>query len=168
MRMILLVQSPLQAHYLVFIMLCYINEYMYTFFMFAYLQRAISHTSIDTIDLSEVGGNIDNNTPRPLNNIRMRTEGTSSIQGTVRGGKGGAGVIHMCPSCNYCAKWPTELQKHIVVHANSRPFVCVICGNCYKWSWDLGRHFSAVHASLPNPYKFNRNISKLFKKRSVQ
>ncbi|KAL5968429.1 hypothetical protein TSMEX_003829 [Taenia solium] len=63
---------------------------------------------------------------------------------------------HVCPWCSYCAKWPTELQKHIVVHANSRPYSCIICSNCYKWSWDLGRHFSTVHAGLPNPYKMNK------------
>ena len=63
---------------------------------------------------------------------------------------------HICPWCNYCAKWPTELQKHVVVHANSRPYACIICNNCYKWSWDLGRHFSTVHAGLPNPYKMNK------------
>ncbi|CDS40176.1 gastrula zinc finger protein xFG20 1 [Echinococcus multilocularis] len=63
---------------------------------------------------------------------------------------------HVCPWCSYCAKWPTELQKHIVVHANSRPYTCIICSNCYKWSWDLGRHFSTVHAGLPNPYKMNK------------
>ncbi|VDL18461.1 unnamed protein product [Hymenolepis diminuta] len=63
---------------------------------------------------------------------------------------------HICPWCNYCAKWPTELQKHIVVHANLRPFACIICNNCYKWSWDLGRHFSTVHAGLPNPYKMSK------------
>ncbi|VDP65682.1 unnamed protein product [Echinostoma caproni] len=58
-----------------------------------------------------------------------------------------------CPRCSYTAKWPTELQKHVMVHANSRPFVCCVCSTSYKWSWDLGRHFSNAHPGLLNPYK---------------
>ncbi|TPP67724.1 Gastrula zinc finger protein xFG20 1 [Fasciola gigantica] len=58
-----------------------------------------------------------------------------------------------CPRCKYTAKWPTELQKHVMVHANSRPFVCCVCSTSYKWSWDLGRHFSNAHPGLLNPYK---------------
>ncbi|CAH8555349.1 unnamed protein product [Heterobilharzia americana] len=61
-----------------------------------------------------------------------------------------------CPRCNYTAKWPTELQKHVMVHANSRPFVCCVCATSYKWSWDLGRHFTNSHPNLPNPYKRQR------------
>ncbi|KAH9583528.1 hypothetical protein MS3_00007896 [Schistosoma haematobium] len=64
-----------------------------------------------------------------------------------------------CPKCNYIAKWPTELQKHVMVHANSRPFICCVCTTSYKWSWDLGRHFTNSHPNLPNPYKRQR-ISK--------
>ncbi|KAL7063067.1 hypothetical protein AAHC03_0775 [Spirometra sp. Aus1] len=87
--------------------------------------------------------------------FRENTQADSHASGVKRARKG-----HMCPRCNYCAKWPTELQKHVVVHATIRPFACMICGNRYKWSWDLGRHFSAVHTSLPNPYKFSRSIKK--------
>ncbi|CAI2729923.1 unnamed protein product [Schistosoma spindalis] len=61
-----------------------------------------------------------------------------------------------CPKCNYTAKWPTELQKHVMVHANSRPFICCVCATSYKWSWDLGRHFTNSHPNLPNPYKRQR------------
>nr|VZI21331.1 unnamed protein product [Spirometra erinaceieuropaei] len=87
--------------------------------------------------------------------FRENAQTDSHASGVKRARKG-----HMCPRCNYCAKWPTELQKHVVVHATIRPFACMICGNRYKWSWDLGRHFSAVHTSLPNPYKFSRSIKK--------
>ncbi|KAA3680068.1 uncharacterized protein DEA37_0001867 [Paragonimus westermani] len=68
---------------------------------------------------------------------------------TSRLSKGG----YPCPRCSYTAKWPTELQKHVMVHANSRPFVCSVCSTSYKWSWDLGRHFGNAHPSLLNPYK---------------
>ncbi|VDN17361.1 unnamed protein product, partial [Dibothriocephalus latus] len=87
--------------------------------------------------------------------VQENTQTDSPANGVRKARKG-----HMCPRCNYCAKWPTELQKHVVVHATIRPFACMICGNRYKWSWDLGRHFSAVHTSLPNPYKFSRSIKK--------
>ncbi|KAF7262316.1 hypothetical protein EG68_00334 [Paragonimus skrjabini miyazakii] len=68
---------------------------------------------------------------------------------TSRLSKGG----YPCPRCSYTAKWPTELQKHVMVHATSRPFVCSVCSTSYKWSWDLGRHFGNAHPSLLNPYK---------------
>ncbi|VDP28078.1 unnamed protein product [Schistosoma mattheei] len=68
-----------------------------------------------------------------------------------------------CPKCNYIAKWPTELQKHVMVHANSRPFICCVCTTSYKWSWDLGRHFTNSHPNLPNPYKRQRINKTIFK-----
>ncbi|VDM00702.1 unnamed protein product [Schistocephalus solidus] len=58
-----------------------------------------------------------------------------------------------CPHCEYFAKWPTELQKHIMVHSKERPHQCVICGLTYKWKWDLGRHFDKSHHHAVNPYK---------------
>ncbi|EUB60760.1 HIV1 enhancer-binding protein 2 [Echinococcus granulosus] len=58
-----------------------------------------------------------------------------------------------CPHCDYFAKWPTELQKHIMVHSKERPHQCVICGLTYKWKWDLGRHFDKSHHHAVNPYK---------------
>ncbi|KAF5395245.1 Zinc finger protein [Paragonimus heterotremus] len=60
-----------------------------------------------------------------------------------------------CPYCEYFAKWPTELQKHIMVHSKERPHRCVICGLSYKWKWDLGRHFDKSHHKGMNPYKKN-------------
>nr|CDS26239.1 zinc finger protein 40 [Hymenolepis microstoma] len=58
-----------------------------------------------------------------------------------------------CPHCEYFAKWPTELQKHIMVHSKERPHQCIICGLTYKWKWDLGRHFDKSHHHAVNPYK---------------
>ncbi|CAH8435708.1 unnamed protein product [Dicrocoelium dendriticum] len=60
-----------------------------------------------------------------------------------------------CPYCDYFAKWPTELQKHIMVHSKERPHRCVVCGLSYKWKWDLGRHFDKSHHKAMNPYKKN-------------
>ncbi|KAK4475547.1 hypothetical protein MN116_000827 [Schistosoma mekongi] len=60
-----------------------------------------------------------------------------------------------CPNCDYIAKWPTELQKHIMVHSKQRPHRCIICGLSYKWKWDLGRHFDKSHNKTMNPYKKN-------------
>ncbi|KAF6772115.1 hypothetical protein AHF37_08851 [Paragonimus kellicotti] len=64
-----------------------------------------------------------------------------------------------CPYCEYFAKWPTELQKHIMVHSKERPHRCVICGLSYKWKWDLGRHFDKSHHKGMNPYKKNGFIN---------
>ncbi|KAL3308525.1 hypothetical protein Ciccas_012942 [Cichlidogyrus casuarinus] len=63
---------------------------------------------------------------------------------------------YTCPCCNYRAKWPTELLKHVMVHARIRPYLCPICSTSYKWSWDLGRHFSNSHPLFPNPFKKTR------------
>ncbi|KAF7259230.1 Zinc finger protein [Paragonimus skrjabini miyazakii] len=71
------------------------------------------------------------------------------IQGTVNS------TGYPCPYCEYFAKWPTELQKHIMVHSKERPHRCVICGLSYKWKWDLGRHFDKSHHKGMNPYKKN-------------
>ncbi|KAM7538681.1 hypothetical protein Aperf_G00000055164 [Anoplocephala perfoliata] len=60
---------------------------------------------------------------------------------------------YSCPHCDYFAKWPTELQKHIMVHSKERPHQCIICGLTYKWKWDLGRHFDKSHHHAVNPYK---------------
>ncbi|CUT99617.1 zinc finger protein 40 [Echinococcus multilocularis] len=61
-----------------------------------------------------------------------------------------------CPHCDYFAKWPTELQKHIMVHSKERPHQCVICGLTYKWKWDLGRHFDKSHHHAVNPNLYTR------------
>ena len=70
----------------------------------------------------------------------------------------GESIGFQCPECHYFAKWPTELQKHIMVHSDVRPHICLICGSTYKWKWDLGRHFDKTHGGgvlMPNPYKKN-------------
>ncbi|VEL32734.1 unnamed protein product, partial [Protopolystoma xenopodis] len=63
-----------------------------------------------------------------------------------------------CPHCEYFAKWPTELQKHIMVHSKERPHQCIVCGLTYKWKWDLGRHFDKSHHEAANPYKKNPSL----------
>lgn len=79
------------------------------------------------------------------------------LEKTVEDGTG-----FQCPHCTFFAKWPTELQKHIMVHSKERPHQCVVCGLTYKWKWDLGRHFEKSHEGMPNPYKkINRIITKL-------
>ncbi|OON22452.1 zinc finger, C2H2 type [Opisthorchis viverrini] len=87
----------------------------------------------------------------------------ADVSSSVRRRDGHGVKGYPCPRCNYTAKWPTELQKHVMVHATSRPFVCSVCSTSYKWSWDLGRHFSNAHPILPNPYKRlrpGRNVGK--------
>ncbi|TGZ52367.1 hypothetical protein CRM22_010649 [Opisthorchis felineus] len=97
--------------------------------------------------------------PKNCHSAPSQTDVSSSVR--RRDGHGVKG--YPCPRCNYTAKWPTELQKHVMVHATSRPFVCSVCSTSYKWSWDLGRHFSNAHPILPNPYKRlrpGRNVGK--------
>uniref|UniRef100_A0A1I8IPN4 C2H2-type domain-containing protein n=1 Tax=Macrostomum lignano TaxID=282301 RepID=A0A1I8IPN4_9PLAT len=80
-----------------------------------------------------------------------------NVEATMVRLENGDTIGFKCPECDYFAKWPTELQKHIMVHSSARPHVCVVCGCTYKWKWDLGRHFDRSHesAAMPNPYKKN-------------
>ncbi|CAH8531060.1 unnamed protein product [Dicrocoelium dendriticum] len=81
----------------------------------------------------------------------IRPEHAPNSEGEIRALK-----EYPCPRCSYTAKWPTELQKHVMVHSIHRPFVCSVCSTSYKWSWDLGRHFANAHPGLLNPYKKQR------------
>ncbi|XP_076470751.1 uncharacterized protein LOC143300742 [Babylonia areolata] len=58
-----------------------------------------------------------------------------------------------CAICGFMAKWPAELDKHMVSHTDARPWQCVVCGSTYKRIWDHNKHFLKAHPSLSNPYQ---------------
>uniref|UniRef100_A0A5K4F708 C2H2-type domain-containing protein n=1 Tax=Schistosoma mansoni TaxID=6183 RepID=A0A5K4F708_SCHMA len=96
------------------------------------------------INISSINSNVNHSISKSMNQFNQQIINNHQIK------------CYPCPKCNYTAKWPTELQKHVMVHANSRPFICCVCTTSYKWSWDLGRHFTNSHPNLPNPYKRQR------------
>lgn len=51
-----------------------------------------------------------------------------------------------CSICNYETKWFSELQKHMRVHINEKPFGCQMCSFKTKWKGDLNRHVQKYHA----------------------
>lgn len=51
-----------------------------------------------------------------------------------------------CSICNYETKWFSELQKHMRVHINEKPFNCQLCSFKTKWKGDLNRHTQKYHA----------------------
>ncbi|XP_018651694.1 putative na/ca exchanger [Schistosoma mansoni] len=102
------------------------------------------------INISSINSNVNHSISKSMNQFNQQIINNHQIK------------CYPCPKCNYTAKWPTELQKHVMVHANSRPFICCVCTTSYKWSWDLGRHFTNSHPNLPNPYKLYSLLTNLY------
>jgi hypothetical protein len=50
-----------------------------------------------------------------------------------------------CPHCNYSASWPSDLQRHMMVHSVERRCHCHLCGRRYKHQFDLNSHLRRVH-----------------------
>ncbi|XP_071143850.1 zinc finger protein 37-like [Mytilus edulis] len=51
-------------------------------------------------------------------------------------------------SCEYCGKlfWcKSELDKHLRVHTNERPYLCHICSSSFKTAGNLRNHQRAIH-----------------------
>ncbi|XP_052097213.1 uncharacterized protein LOC127732187 [Mytilus californianus] len=51
-------------------------------------------------------------------------------------------------SCEYCGKlfWcKSELDKHLRVHTNERPYLCHICSSSFKTTGNLRNHQRAIH-----------------------
>ena len=53
--------------------------------------------------------------------------------------------IMKCPHCNYNASWPSDLQRHMMVHSLERRYRCYICARRYKHQFDLNAHLRRVH-----------------------
>lgn len=56
-----------------------------------------------------------------------------------------------CKICGYQTRWISELEKHMRVHTNERPFACPYCSFKSKWKGDLTRHIQKYHSRLPMP-----------------
>jgi len=67
--------------------------------------------------------------------------------------------INKCPSCSYESKWYSELQKHMRVHTNEKPFNCNLCSFKTKWKGDLNRHIKKFHQLNPNDLQSSNDVN---------
>ena len=56
-----------------------------------------------------------------------------------------------CNQCTFIGKWPSELQRHLLVHSDVRPHTCHLCGYSTKWKGDLGVHLRKYHSGAEIP-----------------
>ncbi|XP_064610799.1 uncharacterized protein LOC135475006 [Liolophura sinensis] len=47
---------------------------------------------------------------------------------------------YKCPSCEYRARWPSEITQHMKNHSDEKPFRCPRCSYRSKWKWDVVKH----------------------------
>ncbi|KAG1704380.1 Zinc finger protein 91 [Nymphon striatum] len=60
---------------------------------------------------------------------------------------GGTVKEPFCKVCGYKAKWVSELEKHIRVHTQEKPYPCRYCSHSARWKGDLTRHIQKIHPS---------------------
>lgn len=53
--------------------------------------------------------------------------------------------VPTCNVCNYKTRWISELQRHMRVHSQEKPFQCHKCKYVCKWKGDLNRHLLKYH-----------------------
>ncbi|XP_054710667.1 uncharacterized protein LOC129220295 [Uloborus diversus] len=69
--------------------------------------------------------------------------------------------VPTCNVCGYKTRWISELQRHMRVHSQEKPFQCPKCKYHCKWKGDLNRHLMKYHGiKVPTPGK-KQNIPKI-------
>ncbi|XP_060075259.1 zinc finger protein 208-like [Ylistrum balloti] len=58
-----------------------------------------------------------------------------------------------CCYCTYIAKWPSDLQRHMVVHTVEKRYKCPHCNKQYKYVGDLNVHLRRDHKKEPGSVK---------------
>ncbi|XP_069113181.1 zinc finger protein 142-like [Argopecten irradians] len=58
-----------------------------------------------------------------------------------------------CCYCSYQAKWPSDLQRHMVVHTVEKRYKCPHCNKQYKYVGDLNVHLRRDHKKEPGSVK---------------
>ncbi|PRD30293.1 UNVERIFIED_CONTAM: zinc finger protein [Trichonephila clavipes] len=53
--------------------------------------------------------------------------------------------VPTCNVCGYKTRWISELQRHMRVHSQEKPFHCPKCKYHCKWKGDLNRHLMKYH-----------------------
>lgn len=74
--------------------------------------------------------------------------------------------VPTCNVCGYKTRWISELQRHMRVHSQEKPFHCPKCKYHCKWKGDLNRHLMKYHGiKVPSSNK-KHGIPKLKLKKS--
>lgn len=75
---------------------------------------------------------------------------------------GGTAKEPFCKVCGYKAKWVSELEKHIRVHTQEKPYPCPYCKHSARWKGDLTRHIQKIHpAKLDEFYEMTGHKRKM-------
>lgn len=62
--------------------------------------------------------------------------------------------VPTCNICGYRTRWISELQRHMRVHSQEKPFQCHKCKYVCKWKGDLNRHLMKYHGiKMPSTKK---------------
>ena len=65
--------------------------------------------------------------------------------------KGNAKKRYKCNKCEHAARWPLDLERHVVaVHDKLKNFKCNLCEYAASLYGTLKRHVRAVHAKEKN------------------
>lgn len=78
---------------------------------------------------------------------------------------GSSKKVPTCNVCGYKTRWLSELQRHMRVHSQEKPFQCHKCKYVCKWKGDLNRHLLKYHGIKMPPSK-KTEVSKLGMKKS--
>ncbi|KAF8786892.1 Zinc finger protein 91 like protein [Argiope bruennichi] len=74
--------------------------------------------------------------------------------------------VPTCNVCGYKTRWISELQRHMRVHSQEKPFHCPKCKYHCKWKGDLNRHLMKYHGiKVPSSNK-KHGVPKLKLKKS--
>ena len=69
-----------------------------------------------------------------------------SLAGVGLAGVGAPGVDsraslpYKCDSCDFRARWPSEINQHRKNHSSVKPYACPRCTYRSKWKWDVVKH----------------------------
>ena len=55
------------------------------------------------------------------------------------------GEVLRCSQCQYIAKWPSDLHRHLLVHSVEKQYECDLCHRKYKYKFDLNMHLRKMH-----------------------
>ncbi|XP_061661676.1 zinc finger protein 438 [Syngnathoides biaculeatus] len=63
---------------------------------------------------------------------------------------GASRASHRCPTCSRCFQFKHNLQSHMNLHTNSRPYVCPVSRKAYAHSGSLSSHMKLHHSEAPS------------------
>ena len=68
----------------------------------------------------------------------------------VKVGRPSQGIkSYPCPNCDYVAREPSKLKRHLTVHSSEKPFACSLCTFRTKRAEDLAKHRSSHTGEKP-------------------